>query len=135
MKIVNANPPNYEKIVAAFPMVTTIYRPYFCYGDTIYNPGGAPLAPEKVVHESVHMMQQLEVGIEWWWDMYIADKAFRLQEEVDAYRMEYKEYCRLHKNREQRFVTLQNLAGQLAHELYGSLCTKAEAMAFIKNVS
>src|SRR6266852_1052605 len=49
MNIVNARPPNYAEIAAAFNLArwpTAI----FCYGDTIYNPSCSQITPALMAH-------------------------------------------------------------------------------------
>lgn len=132
-EIVVSQPPNYEKLLVEFPFIAD--QPYMLYswGDKLYNPSGKEIPPEKIVHEMVHGAQQKEVGVEWWWDTYIADKAFRMQEEIPAYQADYKSFCRHHKDRNHRNDYLQFIAVQLSGPLYGSLCTREEAVRLIKN--
>lgn len=133
MKEIQAYPPNYEKILAAFPAVKDQPHVIFTYGNAIYNPSGKYIPPEKIAHEQVHMVQQLEVGQDWWWETYCNDKAFRLQEEIPANRIDYKVFCENNRDRNQRADYLHWLAGTLAGPLYGNMLTLEEAKKTIKN--
>lgn len=135
MNIKHERPPNYEKIVAAIPAVAAMEHVLFTYGDTIYYPAGATLPPYKIAHEEVHMKQQLEVGIEWWWDMFLADREFRFNEELEAYRVDYKVFCKHYKNKNERFRYLNSLTDDLAGPGYGNLKGHAEVMRLIRHAS
>lgn len=132
MKEIRLYPPNYEKILAAFPVIKDEPYVVFAYGDIIYNPSGKVLPLEKIAHEQVHMLQQLEVGIDWWWDTYCNDNVFRLQEELPAHRIDYKVFCEHNSDRNEQARYLQWLAGYLSGPMYGNLLTFKEAKKQIK---
>lgn len=132
MKILHELPPNYAQLCAAFPAIVNEPNAIFAYGFYIYNPGGRPLPPYKMVHEMVHGQQQLEVGVEWWWDRYMEDKDFRLQEEIPAHHADYKSFCRHYKDRNQQNDYLNHLAELLSSELYGNLIVANEAKYVIR---
>lgn len=90
MKIKKAFPPNYEDICAAIPGVKDKEGIVFTYGDTIYNPDGFHIDEHLDTHESVHEKQQTSMGIDEWWAKYLADKKFRLEQEIEAYRIQYR---------------------------------------------
>ena len=102
-------PPNFDKIVAAFPgaakpMASTDNSsaiPYFLRA-----------------HESVHQSRQLEKGVERWWDLYIADVNFRYHEELLGHAAEYQSQIRL-GSRNLRRVLLKATAKRLTAPLYG----------------
>lgn len=133
MKVKNERPPNYDKIVAAIPSVVNYPKAFFCYGDTIYNPSGSFLTKEKIAHEEIHSAEQLAVGVDWWWDCYLADKSFRFAEEVIAYQKEYDLFCKNHKDKNLQSKYLLWVAGDLAAEPYGAKVTATEAARIIKN--
>jgi len=56
------------------------------YGDTVYCKW--KIKEPKITHEKVHIKQQKEMGVEKWWDKYIKDKEFRLDQELEAYKAE-----------------------------------------------
>jgi hypothetical protein len=117
MKTVNDYPPNYNAILMRFPMVEEV-RPVFAYGDTIY-------------HESVHMEQQGEFP-EIWWERYLLDDAFRLEQELEAYGKQYAFVCRNISNCKIQKIALLSMAQALSGEIYGSLLSFSQAESQIK---
>lgn len=99
-------------------------------GDTIYCKEKVP--PEKIVHELVHLKQQSKVGKNLWWELYLSKDSFRLTQEVEAYRSEYKFICDNIKDRNARFDYLYEMARILSSKQYGSLCTSSEALVLIQ---
>lgn len=75
-------PPNYDKIEAVFPSCKG--RAIFAYGETIFNPFNLKLTPDLVEHEEVHSLRQGD-NPEGWWEKYLTDRDFRLEEELVAY--------------------------------------------------
>lgn len=87
IQIVHAFPPNFEMIKACLPYASEEH--VFCYGDTIYVPDGHELRPDVIFHESLHTMQQGK-DPEAWWNRYLIDPAFRLDQEMKCYCDQYK---------------------------------------------
>jgi hypothetical protein len=90
VKVVNLFPPNYQQINTAFkvrgkPVI-------FCFGAQIYNPMRINVSPALHAHESVHSAQQGS-DPRVWWDRYIADKAFRLEQEIPAHQAEVRHWA------------------------------------------
>lgn len=83
MQIKNTLPPNWAKIKEAFPNAK-IEQAVFCYGDVVHNPFNAVITRDLEVHEAVHSAQQGK-DPESWWDKYISDSKFRLEQEIEAY--------------------------------------------------
>jgi hypothetical protein len=108
-------PPNIIEIAAHFPLSGD---EIFTYGDTIYTP--AQLSRSLVAHEKVHIKQQLGMGPEAWWDRYLEDPQFRLEQELEAHRAEYKAGGKL-----------SEIAERLASPLYGGLVSEDEAREMI----
>lgn len=123
MKIVKDFPPNIEAIRK---VLTPDPRAIFAYGDTIYNPDGGQLSQELHAHEEVHQRQQGD-NPDAWWDRYLTDVEFRLAQELEAHRQEYKTYCARVKDRNQRARFLNLVAGRLASPMYGNVITPREA--------
>lgn len=125
--IYHQNPPMFSEIVAAFPQAAQPGA-VFAWGDDIYYPAGGRLPPELIAHEAVHAQQHAAYGgPAAWWKRYIADPAFRLDQEIPAHRAEYDAYCRLNRDRGARARALHRIAMRLASELYGRLITFTEA--------
>lgn len=129
MKMVKAYPPNFAKIREAFPTASRMHGVIFCYGDTVYNPGGVTLYEPILAHEAVHSRQQGK-SPEAWWDRYIAEPKFRFDQELEAHREEYQVAGRS-LTRNQRRQLLRGLAHRLSGPLYGKMVTKDEASRLI----
>lgn len=128
--IVDALPPNFDAILAAFPEAS---RPnlIFSYGDRIYYRGDAALPPELLAHEKVHCARQLDIGIGAWWERYIAETAFRLDEELLAHRAEYEAARARRGDRNAQARMLHVIAQRLSSPLYGGLLSYPEARRLI----
>ncbi len=93
------------------------------YGDTVYSK--FPLSDDLKIHEDVHVKQQAAYGPEAWWDRYLIDSFFRLDQEMDAYKAQLiwiKNNCTI----EYYALMVNRIAHQLA-TLYGNMCTYDEA--------
>lgn len=102
----------------------------FTYGDKLYNPTGLEISPDLMAHEEVHSKQQAILGVEQWWALYLKDDAFRLTEEVEAYREQYR-YAKENYNRELRREVLAHIVRNLASRLYGNIVNKQIAKELI----
>jgi hypothetical protein len=126
MKVVDGRPPNYDAILAVLPDAANP-GVMFCYGDTVYFPGGkGPLTRELDAHERVHADRQLayEGGPSAWWVEYLANDAFRYTEELLAHREEFSTYCARHINPIKRHQALTRMAKRLASGLYAAGVTE-----------
>jgi len=133
MRIIKSQPPIYTDIIAAFPEVANAENPMFTFGDTIYNPSGNEIPPYAIAHEEVHEKQQKVHGIKQWWWTYLRSPEFRLEQELEAYRVEYRAFCKIYKkNRKEQFKFLLYQAKMLSSPFYGNLLSTQEAMAKIK---
>ncbi len=132
MKIVNDFPPNYEAIKKAFNPPKEIV---FTYGDTIYAPYlQEELIPMNVIrHEETHAKQQIDPSS--WWTRYLIDAQFRLEQELEAYQMQYKYFCKHNKFKKERAKFLLSIAKDLSSPTYGSIMNIEEAKERIKNES
>lgn len=128
--IVEGRPPMYDEIAdalepgpnAVFAWAGTIFVPYGCAGN---------VPADLIVHESVHFDQQAEVGgPEEWWQRYIADPAFRLGQEVEAYRAQWRMLALASSARARR-ESLSRLCLDLSGPMYGGLVSLHEARRLI----
>lgn len=128
MKIVNTFPPNIEMIREKIgnPPSTAV----FTYGDTIYNPSHGFIDSYLITHEETHERQQGDKP-EDWWSRYYDDKQFRLDQELEAYRNQYRHFCRNKKNPQKEAMFLEFIAHHLSSEMYGDIVTKEEAKGLI----
>lgn len=128
MTLLEGYPPNIAKIEAVFGDVVWAKGVVFAYGDAVYNPGGVELDEPLRAHEQVHCEQQSTWSSpEAWWDLYLANPSFRLDQEMTAHRAEYQAFCRITRSREYRATRLRQIAGRLSGPLYGKLITYDEA--------
>lgn len=131
MKIQTEYPPNYEEICKKFPEVRGKKNVVFTYGDTFYNPNGEPPSKDLVVHESVHVRQQtngwLSGGARRWWKKYFTDPEFRLGQELEAYRVQYKFAKENLKDRNELNKFLIRISRDLSSPVYGEIITFDEA--------
>ena len=133
MKIVYFYPPNIKEISEKFKLRKTVV---FTYGNIIYNPGRGKITDDLKVHESTHMRQQAKgpwYGPELWWKEYLKNPAFRLDQEVEAYRNQLIYFKS--KNHDVRKVLAfkDKLARDLSSEIYGNLVHYQTADRLIKN--
>lgn len=128
-QVIKDRPPNFAQIAFNFPEA---HRPgvIFAYAPYIYAPSGN-VPPELVAHEQVHIDRQNQIGVEEWWNRYLADAEFRFKEEVLAHRAEYQYLCQ-HGSRQLRRRAAKELANRLCSPLYGKMCTKAQAVEIIE---
>lgn len=127
---VKSFPPNIKKIRQRFNLPDKDI--VFTYGNILYNPTGnyidhLPL----IVHEETHMIQQGS-NPEEWWNKYLNDDSFRLSQEIEAYRNQYKVAKKLIKDRNQLAVYRTILAGDLSGPMYGNIISFFEALNEIK---
>ena len=130
MKIVIELPPNIEAIYEAFPFVKNrVKEIVFTYGNILYNPGGNSIMKHLMVHEETHQRQQGK-KVEEWWNQYLTDKSFRLNQEAEAYNTQYKFIKALHTRQVNR-AELRRLAKDLSGPTYGNLCSFETAKELI----
>lgn len=129
-------PPNWHKIIKAFPTITWDDGIIITYGDTYHS--AQLLSDDFIVHEATHMRQQQAIGIEEWWAKYFADPVFRLHQEVEAYRNQLKFLQEKYANRdrgERRFYMRQHVAHFatiLSSDIYGRMIIYNKAVELIK---
>jgi hypothetical protein len=128
MKIIRAYPPNFAAIKAKFPGAST-QGVIFAYAPAVYAPTGQSMTTPLMAHEQVHIDRQTAIGVEMWWERYIADDKFRFFEELLAHRAEWSAFCDKppmptwrHKERYLRMIS-ERLAGPL----YGNMVSAEEA--------
>lgn len=104
------------------------------YGDSIYCPKEG-MSRDLFVHELTHCQRQGdESQAKRWWQKYMEDEDFRLQEELIAYQQQF-EFCKkVYKDRNKRAKILWALAKELASPRYGNLIEHSEAMKLIGSV-
>lgn len=107
---------------------TDIKQVCFAYGNIIYTPTGE-ISFSLLAHELTHLFQQLRIGRNKWWTKYFKDKKFRLKQEMEAYRQQYKIYKQ--NKPESAEEVLNKIAGDLSGRLYGYVIGFEEAKKLI----
>ncbi len=108
-------------------------RTIFTYGNTIYNPANLVLSADLIVHEETHMRQQEAMGAESWWGRYLQEPLFRIQQEAEAYGVQWKYLCTKKKGRVRQLQLLATLAQTLAGPMYGEQITAEGAAKLIQS--
>lgn len=124
-------PPCYEAALERFPVIK--HKPLiFAYAPYIYCVNRARCGPEKVAHETVHLIRQGSDPAAWW-ARYLSDDAFRSEEEVLAHVAEYLFLCEKESGRGARRRNLVTVAANLASPIYGRMFTVEEAKQLLKS--
>ncbi len=133
MKIIIAKPPIWDEANKLFRLKELGLGVIFTYGDTIYNPFNIPVTRDLVAHEEKHAEQQQhdETCAGLWWKRYVEDPAFRIEQEAQAYRAQFKCICKTVKDRNNRARNLHMLASQLSGPIYGNSVTHTAALQMI----
>ena len=126
MKVVINKPPVFAECQKAFKIP---YGTVWTYGNCIYNPDGILIPDHVIAHETVHGGQQKydDTVAKLWWQRYMADPQFRLEQELEAYSQQYKFICGRIKDRNDRARNLHRLACDLSGGMYGNIIGYAEA--------
>lgn len=103
-------------IVSAYPYI-------YCKTD---------IPAEKIIHEYVHLNEQAKIGTDIWWQKYLSDSSFRLEEEVKAYRKEVQFIRKNIKDRNIAFKFVHQMSIDLSSSQYGKLVTQQEAWKLIR---
>ena len=121
-------PPNIEAIRAVLPVSE---GNIFAWAPIIYNPGGGELSEALIGHEKVHFAQQGGNPAKWW-RKFLKDPEFRLSQELEAHREEYRVFCWFNRDRNAQARYLLHVAKRLAKPMYGGIITVTEAREQIK---
>lgn len=134
MKISQEKPPCYDAANELFKLEELNMGTIFTYGDTLYNPSNVVLTQDLLVHEEIHSHQQEnnDTVAKLWWQRYVTDPAFRVEQEAAAYGAQWVYLCRQSRDRNKRAQILHTLAGQFASPMYGRTVTHTTAMRLIR---
>lgn len=135
MKISIGQPPIWDEASKLFNLEALGLVTVFTFGDTLYNPYGARLSRDLIAHEEEHARQQKhdDECAKAWWRRYIDDPAFRIDQEAQAYRVQYKCICSIVKDRNMRARHLHEIATIFSGPMYGNIIKYAEAQILIKS--
>lgn len=123
-------PPNWEEVSKKFDLKKEDPI-FYTYGNTLYSPALLEPSPDLIVHETTHAEQQ-GVSPELWWQRYLLDPEWRVEQEAEAYGNQFEFVCRTIKDRNRRDKVLRQLAGFLSGKMYGSAISGSEAYHKIK---
>ena len=132
MKISTENPPHNIRELCEVNFDLKNKKPVFTFGDTIYNPHNGVLDIALLEHEKLHSIQQGKKPVEWWY-RYFQESEFRFDQELEAYRVQYKVASKNIKGKNQHFEFLKMIAKDLSDGMYGNTCSFYKAMELIKN--
>lgn len=132
MKIVHEFPPNISDIERFFGSIVRT-DPYiiFTYGSILYNPHKITVEDHMLVHEQVHEIQQKEIGVIEWWNKYLSDVQFRLNQELEAYSVQYKYFRSKYKTKISDLL-LDNISKNLSSSMYGNMLSFHKARTMIR---
>lgn len=122
-------PPNYKKIEANFQIGDS--KPLFAYAPYIYNPFDIFIDPTLYFHEMIHIKQQKDNPSEWW-DKYILDKDFRLEQELEANRKQLQLFNKVVKDKNERYRFMLNIARSMSSNLYGNMVEYNQAIKLLQ---
>ena len=132
IKIYHTPPPIYPALVKIFGV--NFFRPgtlCIAYGDAIHTMQKT-LPEDLIIHEQVHFKQQREHagGVEGWWQEYIISEKFRLTQEVEAYRTQWK-YLKENCPATYQSVMFDHIMRDLSGPTYGRIITPADVKVLI----
>ena len=130
MEVVKDYPPNYKEICDVFA-IKNRGSIVFTYGDKLYNPDGENIADHLMVHEETHRKQQSQTTPQEWWRQYLVDEKFRLEQELLAYRLQYRFMKTKGYPRNYRRDVLNKIAKDLSGPMYGHIVSRNEAKNLI----
>lgn len=125
MKIFNQEPAIYKECQRVFGVGEWRAGLVIAYDNAIYCYNDLSERPDIIAHEQVHLAQQNLIGVEKWWEQYLADPAFRLREEVAAYRAQVS-FVRMNYERNRAVRLIQCFCKDMV-DLYGGMITSKEA--------
>lgn len=134
MKILEERPPIWDQVISRWNInpESTV----FTFGDTLYNPGKNPIPEHLMRHEETHSVQQghTDEGAAKWWVRYLDDPHFRIDQEAEAFAVQYLYFCNnVSHDRNQQARFLFEMAARLSSPTYGSVIGSTDATKMIKD--
>lgn len=128
-EVVISYPPIIDDIVKVFPSVKQTRGVIFSWGAQVFNPDNIHITNSLLEHEWVHRQRQTENedSILKWWELYLTDMEFRLNEEILGHKAELKHELWLIKDRNRRNMIMHHIAARLAGPIYGNIISLSEA--------
>lgn len=115
--------PLLEKYKEVFPITKDTI---FAYDNVIYSNNNLP--EHLIIHEKVHIRQQNEKGLDEWVFFFLKNPAFRLEQELEAYREQLDSI----KDRNLKALVRMESAKNLSGGLYGDIITFQKALELLK---
>jgi len=129
MDILEQFPPNINEIRQYLDVDK--HKPFFCYGNTLYNPFKQIIPEDILFHESIHAKQQTNYfSPDFWWQKYLMDREFRKEVELEAFARQYlwlKQYVPEKAYRE----ALEDFSVILSSDLYDLNLNKYQARTLL----
>lgn len=132
MKIIKHLPWWFRFIKKKFPAIDEA-RVILAFGDRAYS--NAVVMEDKAAHEMVHHKQQRHSKLYaiWWWVKYMRNPHFRLAQELEAYRAEWRWIQANNPDKHQNFRYLDAMARDLSSGFYGKIIFYYDAKTLIEN--
>lgn len=130
MKTSKVPPPNWDKIAEKFHLDWKLDNVIVTYGDVIYCQ--TELSDQKLIHETVHVKQQKDFGVDKWWQAYFDNPNFRLAQEEEAYKAEAEWIKLSHLSRDEKYRRLRRIALDLSGKIYGNIISYDEAIKMLR---
>lgn len=87
------------------------------------------LTDDLIEHELIHIQQQIDIGVDIWWEAYFDYKKQRLDWELEAYKHQYQFLKRKNTmNKPELFKRVEFWAGLLSGKTYGHLISLQDAI-------
>lgn len=104
----------------------------FTYGDLITNCEGS-MSEDLIAHETHHTTQQESFGgPDKWWREYLDNPEFRLDQELECYRKQYKWVLNNIPSKQIQFQSLMHYARSISGKMYGDMITLDQAIKLIR---
>lgn len=129
VNILDTKPPVFEQCEAQFGINWD--NTTFAYYPDIHTKSPLFLTDDVIQHEYIHLQRQKVIGTEIWWEKYLADKEFRLEEELLAYRRQYN-FLKGKMDRNGLYRLVWGWSYTLASPFYGDLIEAKMAYNKIK---
>ena len=92
------------------------------------------LTPDLWIHEETHVRQQTTRGIspDEWWEKYLDDSHFRLDQELEAYQAQL-DFIKIHnKQRDEHAKMKHRIAQLLSGPMYGNITSYQQVLTSLK---
>ncbi len=121
------------KLIHIFFPEANLETMFLTFGRNIYC--ALDITKDLLVHERVHIVQQKNsyLWAIWWWIRYIKSPKFRYEQELEAYRAQYRYLCKENKDRNMRNSVLREIATTLSGPMYNRLVSFEQAMMDVRS--